>query len=102
MVSKTESDRDVERGSVEYNVTKRPSRSTAGNRYAKLLQGELEKLKDDFYQETYGGFNEVRQSSFLLQNTELKNTGCSTIDVAPAIVIARKKFRSNLELKKLL
>ena len=66
MVSKTESDRDVERGSVEYNVTKRPSRSTAGNRYAKLLQGELEKLKDDFYQETYGGFNEVRQSSFLL------------------------------------
>ena len=48
-----------ENSSMQYNVTSRPVRSTAGNRYAKLLQGELEKQKDDFYQETYGGFNEV-------------------------------------------
>ncbi|XP_075240839.1 vacuolar protein sorting-associated protein 72 homolog [Convolutriloba macropyga] len=57
MGGKSEND-EATSAEVEYNVNKRPSRSTAGNRYAKLLQGELEKMKDDFYQETYGGFNE--------------------------------------------
>ena len=60
MGGKSEND-EATSAEVEYNVNKRPSRSTAGNRYAKLLQGELEKMKDDFYQETYGGFNEVKK-----------------------------------------